>query len=526
MRLLLILACGICLSCTESTVGRAPANAPQISIDDNQFIIINASIVDGTGREAYSGAVRVVGDQIAAVGNVSPNLGETVFDASGLVLSPGFIDTHSHLELIIEEDPQVIPAITQGITTIVVGQDGFSPFPLSEWYEKLKMSGIGPNVASYVGHNTLRSLILGNDSHRPATSPEVVRMKDLLIDELRAGALGFSSGLEYDSGIYSTATEIIPLARSTAELNGRYITHIRSEDREFWPALEEAIDVGKQTGVPVQVSHIKLSMRGLWGQAGTVINRLEDARSEGIDITADVYPYTYWKSTMTVILPERDLEDRNALEFAFEQIAPPEKIFVTLFKPDPTLEGRSIADIAASRGVDPITTYLEMLAESEAMAVAKGVIRQEIAGIVAHAMSEDDLIEFMKWEHTNICSDGEQGAHPRAYGAYPRVLARYVRDGSVLSLEEAVRKMSSLAASHVGIRDRGTIETGMRADLVLFDPSTIQDHATIDRISELSSGVEAVWVNGELVIENGTPTGKLAGQILVRLQSNLRVQDI
>ena len=479
-------------------------------------IIANASIIDGTGRPAYSGAVRLAGDKIAAVGDLLPLPGETVIDAMGKVVAPGFIDTHSHLELIVDDDPQVTPAITQGITSIIVGQDGFSPYPLKDWFSKLEARGVGPNVASYAGHNTLRALVLKEDARRPATAVEIDEVNKLLAEEMRSGALGLSSGLEYDTGIYSDTREITALAASMKETGGRYLTHIRSEDRNFWPALEEAIEVGRETGIPVQVSHIKLSMKALWGQAADVLEHLNAARREGIDITADIYPYSYWKSTMTVMLPERDLQDRTALEYAFREIASPDKIVVTLYDPDPSLVGKSIADIASARLQDPITTYLALLQQSEALAIEKGVLRQEVAGIVAHAMSERDIEIFMAWDHTNICSDGEEGAHPRAYGAYPRVLARYVRDKAVLTLEQAVRKMSALAAAHVGIDDRGLLATGMHADLVLFDPDKVQDHASIENPRAISTGIDRVWVNGKPVVVDGSLNPGLHGHILRR----------
>ena len=502
--------CSLLLACSssDSSVEQAPQTL------SGSVLIRNAVIVDGTGRTAYPGALRMLGDTITDVGDLAPRADELIHDAGGQIIAPGFIDTHSHLELIMHEDRHVVPAISQGITTVIVGQDGFSPYPLDEWYESLRAGGIGPNVASYVGHNTLRSAVLQEDAKRPASKNEIDQMRRLLAREMRSGALGLSTGLEYDTGIYSKPNEIIALAHEAKRLGGRYITHIRSEDRDFWNALDEAIDVGRETGIAVQISHIKLSMKGLWGQADKVLERLDAARAEGIDITADIYPYTYWKSTMTVMLPERDLEDRAALKFAFQEIAPPEKIFLTLFEADPSLEGKSIADIATARQEDSVTTYLQLLRQSEALAAERGVIRQEVAGIVAHAMSDTDLATFMRWPHSNICSDGEKGAHPRAYGSYPRMLARYVRNQKVLKLEQAVRKMTSLPALHMGIADRGTLAPGMKADLVVFDPERIQDHATVESISALSTGIDQVWVNGILVFASNEVEKTLPGQIV------------
>jgi N-acyl-D-amino-acid deacylase len=480
------------------------------------LLITHAQIIDGTGRPAYAGSVRIENGRIAAIGELAPRAGENVLDAGGQVIAPGFIDTHSHLELIVGEDLHVVPAISQGITTIVVGQDGFSPQPLSDWFTKLESTGTGPNIASYAGHNTLRGLVLEKDAQRPASKDETAAIGKLLEREMQSGALGFSTGLEYDTGIYADAAEITALAAVAHEYGGRYITHIRSEDRDFWAALDEAIEVGRQTGIPVQISHIKLSMKGLWGQAGKALERLDAARAEGLDVTADIYPYTYWKSTMTVILPERKLDDREAVEFAFREIAPPDGIFITQFMADPSLVGKSISSIAQERNEDPVTTYISLLQQSERLAQERGLISQDVAAIVAHAMSEDDLATFMRWEHINICSDGERGAHPRAYGAYPRVLARFVRERNDLALESAIQKMTSASAAHMGIQQRGVLQAGNFADLVLFDPETITDHATVADINALSSGISHVWVNGEEVFSNGKAGPALPGKVLRR----------
>lgn len=480
----------------------------------NKLIITNARIIDGSGALEFGGAIRIRGKDIVAIGDLVPSDNEQVIDAAGELVTPGFIDTHSHMELIVDDDRHVIPAISQGITTIIVGQDGFSPYPLKDWYAGLESNGVGPNVASYAGHNTLRGLVLKNDAKRTASEEEIPQIKALLAEEMRSGALGFSTGLEYDTGIYAYPDEIIALTAEAGRFGGRYITHIRSEDREFWTALDEAINVGRQTGMPVQISHIKLSMKGLWGQAGTALERLEAARAEGIDVTADIYPYTFWKSTMTVILPERNLEDREALEFAFQEIAPPEQIVITMFVADPSVVGKNIVEIAAERNQDVVTVYLDLLQQSEAYAAEWGLISQDVAAIVATAMSEEDLLTFLRWDHTNVCSDGERGAHPRAYGAYPRVLARYVREMHALPMEQAIRKMTALPARHMGIANRGTLAPGMRADIVIFDPERVQDHATVSEINALSTGISQVWVNGQLAFAEGEVTAALPGEVV------------
>ncbi|MFC3053615.1 N-acyl-D-amino-acid deacylase family protein [Kordiimonas pumila] len=478
------------------------------------FLIENASVIDGTGSAAHRISVRVDGEQIIAVGDLNAMAGERIIDASGLVLAPGFIDTHNHHDWSMKEDPTLLPAVSQGITTIIVGQDGSSSVPISSMYAFLEKSPVALNYASYVGHNTVREQVMGDDNKRPATQAEIEQMADLVRRDITAGALGLSSGLEYDPGIYSSTGEVLTLAKAAASLGGRYISHMRSEDRAIWPAVEELIEIGRETGMPVQVSHIKLAMRSLWGKADDMIALLDAARAEGIDVTADIYPYDYWASSLEVLLPNRDFENRADFEFALSELVQPDDYYLIQFAPAPTLVGKSMGEIARARGEDPIDTYMALLKEVHAWEKANPESGMETEGVMGRSMRTDDVKKLMLWPHTNICSDGTYEGHPRGYGTYPRILGRFVRDEHVMPLEVAIHKMTGLAASHMGITDRGLIKEGYKADLVLFDADTIIDNATIAEATKLSTGIQNVWVNGTLVYNTGNATGEYPGQII------------
>jgi N-acyl-D-amino-acid deacylase len=470
-------------------------------------LITNADVLDGSGAPARRVSVRITGDRITAIGALTPAGGERVVDGRGLVLAPGFIDTHSHHDRGLVDQRDALGALSQGITTIVVGQDGGSTYPLAEWFSKLESAPPAVHVASYVGHGTLRRRVMGTDFKRAATAEEVAKMSELLRAEMQAGALGLSTGLEYDPGIYSDPSEVIALARVVAPFGGRYISHMRSEDREFWKALDETINIGRQAKIPVQVSHVKLAMRSLWKQHAKLLATLNGARKEGIQLTADIYPYTYWQSGMTVLFPNRDFQNRASAEFALNEVTSPEGLLVVRYQRDRSYEGKTLTEIAKLRGTDPPQTMMDMLKEA-----GEGDI-----GIVATSMDEKDVAEIMKWPFANICSDGTStGGHPRGYGAFPRVLGRYVRDQKITTLPDAIRRMTSLSAANVGLKQRGLIAQGHYADLVLFDPKTVIDRATTKDPRALSEGVDTVWVNGEVVFQNGKSTGKYSGKVLKR----------
>lgn len=479
------------------------------------LVIQNVVLHDGTGAPGRPGALRVVGDTIAAVGDVQPSPRDSIVDGGGLVLAPGFVDTHSHHGSGLAEAPDALAAVSQGITTIVVGQDGGHAHPLRAALDGLAARPAAVNVASYAGHNTLRRLVLGEDFRRPARPEEVDSMVALLRQELGAGALGLSTGLEYDPGIYSERSEVMALARAAADSGGRYISHIRSEDRWFWEALDELLTIGRETGMPVQVSHLKLAMTGLWHLADSVIAVLDRARASGIDVTADVYPYPYWQSTLTVLFPNRDFGNRAEAETILREIAPPDGLLLGEFAAEPALAGKTVAEIAAQRGTDAATTLMALIRESQDWAARHDGDAGE--SVVATSMTEEDVADLLAWDHANVSSDGAlRGAHPRGFGAYPRVLGRLVREQNRLPLEVAVRKMTGLAAAHVGIARRGELRPGWHADLVLFDPARVIDRATPRNPHALAVGIERVWVNGRSVYEGGRPTGLRPGRVIRR----------
>ncbi|MGH7719170.1 MAG: N-acyl-D-amino-acid deacylase family protein [Gemmatimonadaceae bacterium] len=503
----------------------APSGAPH-QASPRATLITNALLIDGTGAPPRQASVRVIGDRIAAVGDLRPAAGDEVIDARGLALAPGFIDTHSHADAHLAGHRDALAHVSQGITTAIVGQDGGSQDTLSTFFARLDSTPGALNVASYVGHNTVRYQVLGENYKRPATADEIERMKTLVAGGMRAGALGLSTGLEYDPGIYSTPDEVIELAREAARHGGRYISHIRSEDRTFWAAVDEVLEIGRRANMPVQISHAKLAMRALWGHADSLIRVLDAARRSGVDVTLDIYPYPYWQSSLTVLFPERQYGDTPealaAARFALDQLAPADGLLLSRYAPNPAYVGKTIADIARERGADPAQTYLQLIRDAEALR-ADTARRRALAPdgavemVIGTSMDERDIENLLRWPHANVSSDGALvDRHPRGAGAFPRVLGRYVRERRALTFADAIRKMTSLAAAHVGLSDRGTIAVGQYADLVLFDTARVLDRATPAEPGLLSVGVDRVWVNGEVVFEHGRPTGRHPGRVLRR----------
>ena len=477
-------------------------------------LIINARIIDGTGSGAVVGSVRLRDDRITAVGELTSNESDDVIDAGGLVLAPGFIDTHSHSDRLILTERDALAKIAQGITTAVVGQDGDAPYPLADFFGALEATPPKVNIAAYAGHNTLRDEVMGADFRRAANNDEIKAMSALLEGELAAGALGLSTGLEYEPGIHSETREVVQLAQLTADAGGRYISHIRSEDRWFDDALEEIIQIGRATGMPVQISHLKLAMASQWGRAPWVIERLNAARQEGIDLTADIYPYTYWQSHMMVLLPERDPLDLDAIDFVMAELAPPDGIIFTHFPAEPDYVGMTLTEVAAAREQRPAEAFSALAQMSIAHEDATGEMGDMMIGT---SMRDDDIAAFIAWPHSNICTDGSlRDRHPRGAGSFPRVLARYVREQGVLSLESAIHRMTGLSAQHMGFVERGIIAPGMMADLVLFNPNTVRDRATTSEPFAPSKGIHSVWVAGERVLHEGEVSKTFPGRVIRR----------
>ena len=477
-------------------------------------LITGARVIDGTGASSKQLSVRVEGDRIEAVGELESRPGDLVMEADGLILAPGFIDTHSHAD---SAEPYILAAaegaLSQGVTTVAVGPDGDSIFPITDLFESLESAPSAVNVLSFVGHGTLREQVMGEDFRRPATDAEIEEMRALLKQEMESGAWGLSTGLEYDPGIYSRTEEVIALAREAAALGGRYTSHIRSEDRYFWEAVEEILKIGRDAEIPVNITHIKLAMQSSHGKAEELLQILDQARDEGVQVTADIYPYTYWQSTLTVLFPERDFQNPEAARFAVTEISLPEGMLIPHFAPDPEIEGKTLAEIAELRGTDSASTLMDLIAEAEAYQQETG--EEDVETVIAVSMSESDIERLMQWPWTNICTDGElYGAHPRGYGTFTRVLGRYVRDRQALDLETAIHKMTGLSAATLGLVDRGRIEPGMKADLVLFDPDTVLDRAMTDHPHDVSQGIETVWVNGQVVLHDRLATSRRPGSIV------------
>lgn len=488
--------------------------APACSDDAVGLFVDNVMLVDGSGTPGVAGSVRVRNGIIADVGKVAACPGDTIVDGGGQVLAPGFIDTHSHADGDIFEFPDALPVVSQGITTVVVGQDGESSFPLADFFRRLEAAPATVNVASYAGHGTLRSRVMQDDYRRAASADEIAEMQALLAAELESGALGLGTGLEYEPGIHAETNEVLALAKVAAQAGGRYISHVRSEDRWFEEAIDEIILIGRETGMPVQVSHIKLAMKRLWGSAAELRARLDAARAAGVNITADIYPYEYWQSTIMVLLPDRDPRNRETIAEVLDQIAPPDGLWMTRFAPNPDYVGKTLSEIAALREVDVITAFTQIAEDALAWEAEHG---ESAEAIIGTSMVQADIDELLTWPWANLCTDGGiVDRHPRSRGSFPRVLGRYVREQHLLPLEEAIRKFTSLAAANVGISDRGLIAKGMVADLVLFDPVTVTDHATPQQPDLLSTGITTVWVGGEVVYTAGAATAARPGAVIRR----------
>lgn len=499
-------------ACSKST------DEQSTTTDNHSLLIFNAKVIDGTGQPAKMTAVRISGKRITAIGMLFPLPGEESLDANGLVLSPGFIDTHSHHDGNIFDRPDALSAVSQGITTIIVGLDGDSALPLANFFDQLQSTPVAVNIASYSGHNSLRSKVMGEDYKRHASAVELEQMEALLRKDMENGALGLSSGLEYDPGLYSHQDEVVTLARIAGEWNGRYASHIRSEDIHLESAIDEFIHIAREAKLPSQISHIKLARRSLWGQAPALLEKLNNARAQGVDITADIYPYTFYESTMRILFSKRDFENRDSAEYALTELVHPEGLTLSHYGSAPELVGKTIAEIAQMRDEDPADVLMDLIKQD--LAYEKTLEDDEASNesAIGVAMSQADVDTLMSWQYTNICSDGDLiDGHPRGRGAFTRVLANYVRERGTLTLEQAIHKMTSLSASHVDIQDRGIIKIGAFADLVLFDPELVKDQATMSDINKISTGILKTWVNGQLVFSQGKASGRHPGLALRRV---------
>ena len=465
-------------------------------------VIVGASVIDGTGRRPFRANVRIEGDRITRVGLFTPGPGEEVINARGLVIAPGFIDIHNHSEQGLDGDTAATTQVSQGITTLAVGPDGGSPWPVGDYLSRREQKRASVNVLAFVGHATVRYQVLGEDYNRRATEKEIQAMRELVERGMREGAFGLSTGLEYDVGRASATEEVIELARIAARYGGIYMTHMRDEEEGMLTAVAEAIRIGREAGLPVQISHIKMGNRNVWGKSREVIQVINRAKRSGLDITADCYPYTAWASTISILVPSRRHDDPAAVATALGNVGGADKVLITNCKAHADYEGKTLEQIARDNGSTPIAVYQQ-------------IIKDGGAAVVCSSMSEADVEAFYRQPWVMVSSDGGIGSrHPRGAGTFPRVLGRFVRENRWLTLTEAVRKMTSMPASRLGLADRGVIRAGMKADLVLFEPKKVIDRSTFKEPQLLSEGIARVFVNGEAVWVAGQATDARPGVVI------------
>lgn len=486
-------------------------------IAQNSTLIYNVSIIDGTGKPAYKAAVLLRDKTIVQIGDIKPSAAiDQVIDGKGKFLVPGFIDSHSHHYGDLNKNRGGLSTSSQGITTIVIGQDGNS-YPMDSLSKWMSTNPVVANIATYTGQSTLREDAMGeNDLYRTATPAEIEKMKNLLASELKKGSFGLSTGLEYEASFYSSKQEVIDLAKVTAAHKGLYTSHIRSEDLHMDEAIDEIIEIGRQTKMPVQVSHIKIANKLNWGTANKILDKLNQARKEGINISADVYPYTYWNSTLRVLFPGKDFNNLASAQMATKQLFDPNESVLVQFAPNPSYVGKTVTAIGQERNESPAQALMSLIKIAEDFKKANPNYAGSIEAIAGKAMSEDDVKTFLAWPEAIICSDGNAGGHPRGYGAFTRVLGKYVREEKIMPFEKAIYKMTGQSADFFGFKNRGRITVGQYADLVLLDPASVIDQANLKNSKALSTGIEMVWVNGSLVYQTQQATGKQPGMLLKR----------
>jgi N-acyl-D-amino-acid deacylase len=514
-----------------------------LSAADYDLIIRNARIVDGTGTAAFPADVAIASGTIAAIGNLANAKAAQTVDARQHVLAPGFIDVHTHVELKIgygplgpiEKMPGAENFIRDGVTTLITGNCGHSETDLADFFTRLEKARPAANVASLIGHNDVRRVAMG-EANRKATPEEIARMKEVVARGMRAGAVGFSTGLIYVPGTYADTGEVVALAKEAARFGGVYASHMRDEGAHVMEAIEEAVRIGREARMPVQLSHFKIDNKRLWGMSEKTIALVERYRKEGLDVTVDQYPYDRSSTILGHLVPSWVLADgevairerlsnkvtraRIAAEMRRELEALGQQDYswamVGFCRAEPGLNGKTITEINALRsgkpGVDgEIETILDMLAREPSG-----------TNMIYHKMGMVDVDRIMKYSQTAVASDGwviEQNVgapHPRSYGTNARVLAEFVRARAVLTLEDAIRRMTDLPAQKFSLRGRGRIQQGYAADLVLFDPEKIQDHATFAKPHQYSTGLDLVVVNGQIEVENDKVTGVRAGRVLRR----------
>jgi N-acyl-D-amino-acid deacylase len=508
----------------------AAAQAPRYDL-----LIAGGSIIDGTGAPRYRADVAITGDKVVVVSRTAiPRSAATrVIDATGRIVAPGFIDLHAHLEPL-PELSGARSAVTQGVTLALGGPDGTSPWPFAPYVAAREKQGIGINVAYLVGHNTVRRTVMG-EANRAPTAAELARMRAMVAQAMGEGAFGISTGLRYVPGTYSNIEEVVALSQPAADSGGIYTSHLREEGLGLLEGVGEAIEIGRRVHIPIVLTHHKAVGQAMWGKSVVTLHMLDSARKAGVDVMADVYPYTATYTGISVLIPSWALADGDSA-FA-RRIADPalkdsitkgiifnilndrgggdiRRVQLSLVAWDKSLEGKTLADWATRRG-------LALTPETGAALVIEAESKGG-AGAIYHVLDEADVRRIMRHPQVMIASDGrlsQEGngqPHPRAYGTFPRVLGHYVRDEKVLSLEAAVHKMTGMPATRLGLRDRGVLRAGSAADVVVFDANRIADRATFESPHQFATGIDAVVVNGTLAVDRGKFMDARSGRVLLR----------
>ncbi len=488
---------------------------------DADVLLKNARIVDGTGAKAVEGDLAIRGDAIVAVGKWEGGAAKTL-DATGLVVAPGFIDLHSHSDgsIVSPEARENSNFTTQGCTTIVTGNCGGGTVDVAKMFASLEKNGAGTNVIHLLPHGAIRSRVFGSQ-RRPPTEAELAKMKALVEQGMRDGAWGMSTGLIYVPGTYAETDEIVALAKVVHGFGGLYASHIRSEAKDLLEAVREAVDIGERSGCPVQISHLKCSTKEAWGKMEEACALIEAARARGLKVTADQYPYTASSTSLAAYtVPSWALEGgglvkrlddpqdgpriRQAIRESFEKRDGPDKIMIAQFAKNADYNGRTLKELAGDG--DPVDVVVDILKAGGAQAIG-------------FTMREEDLLFAMKKDWVATASDGSARRpsahpHPRNFGTFPRKIGLYALEREAIGLEFAVRSASGLPADILGLKDRGYLKAGLKADLVVFDPELFRDRATFEKPLQYATGVRWLFVNGVAVIADGKKTDKLPGRPL------------
>ena len=505
-----------------------------VGCSKNEFdiIISNGTIVDGSGQGSYQGDIGIVDDRIVKIGDLSASKSVHIINAESLIVSPGFIDSHTHAIRGIFDVPTAESSLLQGVTTLTDGNDGTSPFPIKEHYQKIENTRISPNWAVFVGQGTIRQEVMGLENRDP-TSAELSKMKLMVKEAMEDGALGISTGLFYVPGSFSSTSEVIELSKIASLYGGIYISHMREEAVDILKSINETINIGIKAKIPVQITHHKIIGKENWGLSKETLKLVDNAIKDGVQVSIDQYPYTASQTSIRALIPQwaqaggraellqridKPKTRKLIIDGIIERIlfdrggGHPKNIFISKSSWNTSLEGKNLAELCIERGLEP-SPY------NAAMVVFE-IIKGGGASAVYHAISSDDVDLIMQHPMTSIASDGPMtvfgvgSPHPRTYGTFARVLGSYVRERNILSLEEAVRKMTSLPAQILSIKQRGLIKEGYYADITVFDSKTIIDKATFEDPHQYAEGIHSVIVNGVIVVEQGVHNGNKPGKVL------------